>query len=80
MLICPVCNGLVDYNKKCPLCGSRMEILDRIENYYDSYSADLPYEITDLNDGDPSYICKHIIICPSCGYRDVEGIYNIQKS
>jgi hypothetical protein len=77
MHICPVCNGLIDYMRYCPKCGEKMEILDRVENYYDDYSPYLSYELTDLNDGDINYICSHICLCSSCGNRGVVGIRNI---
>jgi len=79
MYICPICNGLYDYVKICPSCGAQMQILDRVENYYDSYSGELPYELTDLNDGDPPNICRHITVCPKCGYRTTVGISNVLK-
>lgn len=79
MNICPVCNGLFDYIKYCSVCGDRMQILDRIENYYDNYSPYLSYNLTDLNDGDVSYICSHVCICPTCGKRDIVGIRNIAE-
>lgn len=75
--ICPVCNGLIEYIKYCTRCGSKMNILDRVENYYDNYSPYLSYELTDLNDGDVNYICSHECICPKCGKREVVGIRNI---
>jgi hypothetical protein len=77
MYICPVCNGLIDYIKYCPKCGDKMEVLDRVENYYDDYSPYLSYELTDLNDGDVYNKCSHICLCNGCGNRNVVGIRNI---
>lgn len=77
MYICPVCNGLVEYVRYCPVCGEKMDILDRIENYYDDYSPYLSYELTDLNDGDSPHICSHVSLCRNCGYKDNSHIQNI---
>lgn len=77
MLICPVCNGLVEYIKYCPICGEKMEVLDRVENYYDDYSPYLNYSMTDMNDGDVSYICSHICYCQRCGNRIVASVNNV---
>lgn len=77
MNICPLCNGLVDYIKYCPNCAERMQIFDRVENYYDNYSPYLSYDLTDLNDGDPSSICTHVCYCKNCGYQGVVGVKNI---
>jgi hypothetical protein len=74
MDICPVCNGIIDYIKYCPKCKNRMDMLDRVENYYDDYSADLEYDLTDLNDGDPKDICSHICYCPDCKIRQTIGV------
>lgn len=68
---------MIDYIRYCPRCGEKMEILDRVENYYDDYSPYLSYELTDMNDGDIRYICSHISLCRNCGNRDVVGIRNI---
>lgn len=77
MLICPVCNGLIEYIKYCPSCGSKMKVMDRVENYYDDYSPYLSYELTDLIDGDTSYICSHICVCPNCGERCVASVRGV---
>jgi hypothetical protein len=54
-----------------------MEILDRVENYYDNYSPYLSYELTDLNDGDVNYICSHECFCKRCGMIEIVGIRNV---
>jgi hypothetical protein len=77
MHICPISNGLMDYIKYCSRCGERMEVLDRVENYYDDYSPYLSYELTNLNEGDSKYKCSHFCFCPSCGTRDIIEIRNI---
>lgn len=77
MNICPVCNGLVDYAAYCQRCGERMEIHDRVENYYDDYSPYLSYGLTDLNDEDPGYICSHVCFCRNCGTQGVVAVRNI---
>jgi hypothetical protein len=77
MNICPVCNGLMEYTKYCPRCGEKMQIYDRVENYYDDYSPYLSYELTDLNDGDASNICSHFWYCRNCGNQDIVKIRNI---
>ncbi|TDT47638.1 hypothetical protein [Fonticella tunisiensis] len=77
MYICPVCNGLIDYIKYCKRCGERMNILDRLENYYDDYSPYLSYELTDMDDGDMYYICSHLGVCPNCGDKEIIGIRNV---
>jgi hypothetical protein len=74
MVICPLCNGLISYDKCCSVCGSRMNIKDRIEDYEDSYSPYLSYNITDVNDGDPPDICSHISVCSNCGYKEIVRI------
>ena len=79
MSICPVCNGLIDYVAYCEWCGGRMEIEDRVENYYDDYTPYLSYELTDLNDGDSSQICRHICFCRNCSSQGVVAIRNIVK-
>lgn len=77
MYICPVCNGMIDYVKDCDRCGARMDVMDRVENYYDDYSPYLSYELTDSNDGDPHNQCSHISFCPNCGNREVLRVSNI---
>lgn len=77
MNICPLCNGLIDYIKYCPKCGHKMEILDREENYYDSYSPYLSYGITDKIDGVPENICVHITVCRNCNYIGRAFINNV---
>lgn len=77
MYVCPLCNGMVDYIKYCPSCGSRMEIFDRVENYFDSYAPYLNYPLTDLNDGDPPHICSHSAHCPVCGMESIVHVENI---
>lgn len=79
MNICPICNGLIDYEKYCSKCGAKMEILERIEDYDDSYAPYLNYSLTDLNDGDPPGICSHVSICHNCKNKEIVSIKNIIK-
>ena len=74
MKICPLCNGLAIYEKWCLVCGFRMDIKDRVEDYEDSYSPYLSYNITDMNDGDPPNICTHISVCSNCGNKEMTRI------
>jgi hypothetical protein len=71
MNICPICNGLTNFEKYCNHCGSKMEILNRIEDYDDSYAPYENYNITDLNDGDPPNICSHVARCKNCNNKEV---------
>lgn len=77
MGICPICNGLTRIVKYCPICGELMETGDRVENYYDDYSPYLSYELTDLNDGDPSNICSHVCFCLKCGNHLIARVKGI---
>lgn len=79
MHICPLCNGLIQYERNCSKCGAPMEVLDRIENYYDNYSPYLSYNITDMNDGDPFDICTHVLVCRNCNNKEILRIKNIVK-
>lgn len=79
MNICPICNGLLDYERSCHKCGNKMEVQGRLEDYEDGYSPYLNYSITDLNDGDSSNICSHLLICPYCKNTEVVEFRNVAK-
>ena len=79
MYICPLCNGIIEFVKFCPVCGQKMDVLDRVENYFDDYSPYLSYEITDMNDGGEKGICTHMSVCRLCGYKTLINIESIKK-
>lgn len=70
--LCPLCNGLTDFNRKCPRCGSETEDRGQVEAFYDPYS---PYEDDALiptlkNTKAPENWCWHIAVCPKCNFQD----------
>lgn len=70
---------MVDYMKKCSVCGENMQVLDRVESYYDDYSPYLSHELTDLNDGDSPGICSHMSVCPNCGNKEIIEVNNMYE-
>lgn len=65
-LVCPICNGLAEYEIKCEKCNGNMEDGGRIANYYDNYSSYLDMSITERIDGVPNNQCVHLFYCPGC--------------
>lgn len=57
--ICPLCNALTQNNYLCPLCDEAMVDKGRIQDYLDSYSAEMPIE-------DNGLFCIHIFFCSRC--------------
>ncbi len=68
-LVCPVCNGLYDYKRKCVKCNTySMVDRGRLTDYYDEYSTYLPMTITNKVDGVYSHKkCIHLYVCEKCG-------------
>lgn len=77
--LCPLCNGLIQYEKHCRGCSNNMRDGGRIQDYYDDYSPYLSYNLTDIMDNEPDDICQHIFTCPVCGCDDVIDIKKIYK-
>ncbi|SKC63893.1 hypothetical protein [Maledivibacter halophilus] len=65
-LICPLCNGLIEYNIECRLCNEKMEDKGRIADYYDNYSSYLDMNITELIDKVEYDKCVHLFVCSNC--------------
>lgn len=65
-LICPICNGLVVYLFKCPICGKQMKNTGRVQGFLDEYSPYLSMEMTDLVDGVGADQCVHLFYCSHC--------------
>lgn len=55
---CPLCNG-IETPGFCPNCGTQLEDLGMIENFFGPYS---PYENYD------NKTCVHLIHCTNCHY------------
>lgn len=64
--ICPLCNGLKNYDIECKFCNEKMEDKGRVADYYDNYSSYLDMSITELIDGVEADKCVHLFACPSC--------------
>lgn len=64
--ICPLCNGLKEYEIRCSKCHGKMIDKGRIADYYDNYSSYLEMSITELLDGVPNDKCVHLFVCPYC--------------
>lgn len=72
--LCPLCNGLAEFNRYCRNCKNNMEDSGRVQDYYDDYSPYLSYSITNVMDGEPQDVCQHLFTCPVCGNDDVVNI------
>lgn len=66
--ICPLCNGLKQYEVECEKCKEKMTHRGRIADYYDNYSSYLEMSITELIDGVQSNKCVHLFACPCCNH------------
>jgi Cys-tRNA synthase (O-phospho-L-seryl-tRNA:Cys-tRNA synthase) len=69
-LVCPLCNGIVDFNIKCPICDKSMINEGPVVDYLDEYSPYLASDITQLVDGAPYDKCVHLFQCKHCNYDD----------
>jgi len=74
--ICPLCNGLTDFHRRCSLCGGPLEDRGQAEVFYDPYS---PYEDDALiptleSAADPEKWCWHVAACPSCRREELVPI------
>ena len=67
-VLCPLCNGLEEYNVVCEKCKSEMENQGPLVDYLDDYSPYLSNDITQLVDGAPHDECVHIFKCNNCQY------------
>lgn len=65
-LICPLCNGLINYEVNCPTCGSEMSNQGPVVDYLDEYSPYLSNSITQKVDGVPQDQCVHLYQCEKC--------------
>jgi len=73
---CPLCNGLIQVEGKCPDCGHCLEDGGTVESYFGPYSPN--EEIDDELQGFlPEYHpnrCLHLLHCPACGWDKRIGI------
>lgn len=68
---CTLCNHFEELNKKCPQCGSNMENLGLLQDYYDPYSPYLDQEIYQDNyKKNNNDLCVHLLHCDGCGFED----------
>ncbi len=65
-LICPLCNGLIEYHVVCEECGSDMTDAGALVNYLDNYSPYLSNDITQQVDGASYDKCVHLFQCDVC--------------
>lgn len=80
MEICPLCNGLEEYQGNCGSCGNMLMDTGKVTDYLDDYSAYMEINLLKLVDGDinsvENHVCLHLINCPVC---QKEQIITIQE-
>ncbi|MTI65930.1 MAG: hypothetical protein FH753_04940 [Firmicutes bacterium] len=64
--VCPLCNGLDKWSKKCLKCGGEMIDRGPVVDYMDEYSPYLSNDITQKVDGACNDKCVHIFKCIKC--------------
>lgn len=78
-IICPLCNGLREFQIDCEKCREGMKDRGRIAEYYDNYSSYLDISITELIDGVCNDECVHIFTCKNCNHDkrvSIDKIFN----
>lgn len=75
MLICPVCNGIIEYIGICPNCKSQMKVQDRVETYFDEYAQNLEQNLLENS----KQVCSHYCYCENCGKTTTVKIEKIQE-
>lgn len=78
-LICPLCNGLFEYEEKCLSCGNNMNDQGRVVDYLDDYSPYLASDITEKVDGVSYDKCVHLYQCNVCNRDKRVAIDRIKK-
>lgn len=72
-LVCPLCNGMLNYETYCPRCSDRLKDTGPIVDYLDEYSPYLSNDMTQLVDGVEHEKCCHLFKCEKCNFeRKVE--------
>lgn len=78
MAICPICNGFENISEKCASCGTTVEDMGRIMDFYDDYSAYMPIDQMKMEDGYPTDYamkqCPHVLKCSACNQMVVKFI------
>ncbi|NLP49983.1 hypothetical protein [Bacillus sp. RO1] len=78
MEICPLCNGLEDYQGNCASCGSMVVDMGKVTDYLDDYSAYMEINLLKMVDGDinslENHVCLHLFHCPVCQKEQVNSI------
>ncbi|GAB6157787.1 hypothetical protein JCM39194_09870 [Desulfotomaculum varum] len=73
--LCVLCNQLYQLTVSCPNCGTNLNDLGLMQDYYDPYS---PYEDQKVfEDGYKGYTeecCVHLLICPCCRFREFRAM------
>ncbi|MTI48603.1 hypothetical protein [Sporosalibacterium faouarense] len=78
-LICPLCNGLVEYKLECPKCRSNMTDQGPLVDYLDDYSPYLASDITEKVDGVSHNKCVHLYQCENCSNDKRVTINKVMK-
>jgi len=79
-ILCPCCNGIIEYSLICPDCGHIMEDNGSMKDYYGPYSPYLEqdeYEPAEIRKGDND--CIHLFHCPVCSRNNLVVIEKIKK-
>lgn len=83
MSMCPLCNGLENFEISCNKCNKIMVDKGRILDYFDDYSAYLDIEGMKLFDGisddRKEHQCPHIFYCQHCHLEKTILIQEIEK-
>lgn len=78
MVMCPLCNSLKKLEIYCPKCRILLEDKGKVSDYLDPYGHYNDEETVKMGDGYPNtakdHICPHLMVCPKCGYENVQFI------
>jgi hypothetical protein len=78
MSLCPICNGLIVFQRYCPRCSSEMMDLGKISDYFAPYSPYREIDHVNMSNGIEhdvdNHQCIHISHCSFCGFEDTHTI------